>query len=99
MTIFASTWASTLQLDGQTSFGSDKTRRNPCLVFPNEQSTQPRSGPKVSMGCLISNAALPSNLNPCLRASTTNSFSGIDGDGGLISDGGWWRSTIEKWFA
>jgi len=63
-------------------------RRNSCLVLPNEQSTQPKSGPKVSVGCLISSAARPSNLSPCLRASTTNSFSGIDGEGGLISDGG-----------
>lgn len=61
-------------------------RRNSCLVLPNEQSTQPKSGPKVNVGCLISSAARPSNLSPCLRASTTNSFSGIDGEGGLISD-------------
>lgn len=64
-----------------------ETLRDPCLVFPNEQSTQPRSCPNVNVGCLISSAALPSNLSPCLRASTTNSFSAIDGEGGLISGG------------
>lgn len=72
--------------DGTLS-ATTKALRNSCLVFPNEQSTQPKSGPNVNEGRLISNAALPSSLSPCLRASTTNSFSAIDGEGGLISQG------------
>ena len=88
LTIFASTCASTLRF-GESAFPLENTRVlvDSCLVLPKEQSTQPKSGPKANIGCLISSASLPSNLSPCLRASTTNSFSGIDGEGGLISGG------------
>jgi len=53
-------------------------------VFPNAHSTQPRSGPKVRTGVRISNGRRPSNLWDSFRALNRNSFSGIEGEGGLM---------------
>ena len=53
-------------------------------VFPSEHSTQPRSSPKVKVGWRISMGSLPSCRKDSLRLVYKNSFSGIEGDGGLI---------------
>ena len=52
------------------------------LVFPSAHSTHPSSGPKVSVGVRISSGFRPSRRSDCFNELYTNSFSGIDGDGG-----------------
>ena len=54
-------------------------------VFPRAHSTQPSSGPKVSMGMRDSSGKRPSSRIDSFNALKTNSFSGIDGEGGLIA--------------
>lgn len=53
-------------------------------VFPNEHSTHPSSGPKLNTGTLDSSGKRPSNRKDCLRAVARNSFSGSEGEGGLM---------------
>lgn len=50
-------------------------------VFPSEHSTQPSSGPNVSVGVRISSVFRPSRRSDCLRELYRNSFSGIEGEG------------------
>lgn len=51
-------------------------------VLPIVHSTHPKSCPNVRIGCLSSSGRRPSRRKPCLSAAWTNSFSGIEGDGG-----------------
>jgi hypothetical protein len=60
--------------------GSCATHR----VFPSAHSTQPSSGPNVSTGIRSSNGKRPSSLKDCFSEVDRNSFSGIEGDGGLM---------------
>jgi hypothetical protein len=86
LTIFASTWAMTLRVHEReintASFlviGCDLYR-----VLPRAHSTQPNSGPYVSVGRRDSNGDLPSSLSDSFSALNRNSRSGIEGDGGRI---------------
>ena len=56
------------------------------LVSPNAHSTHPSSGPKDIVRFRSSKGFRPSKRKDCLSESYKNSFSGIEGDGGLIDD-------------
>jgi hypothetical protein len=84
-TILASTWAITLGanpcvIQTRKKRNSRATHR----VFPSAHSTQPSSGPKVSTGIRSSSGKRPSSLKDCFSEVNRNSFSGIEGDGGLM---------------
>lgn len=94
LTIFASTCATTLEMVGgreegeKRCVGQLRMRGLPCttthLVCPNAHSTQPSSGPNVISGVRISSGCRPSRRSPSCTVRNTNSFSGIDGEGGLM---------------
>lgn len=72
------------------------SRRAAHRVFPSAHSTQPSSGPNVSIGVRSSSGKRPSSLKDCFSEVKINSFSGIEGDGGLIvirCDG-----QVQAWF-
>jgi hypothetical protein len=85
-TIFASTCAMTLQqcvnkcCAPRISFSY--------LVSPNAHSTHPSSGPKDIVTFRSSKGFRPSKRKDCLSESYKNSFSGIEGEGGLIGEDG-----------
>lgn len=64
-----------------------KTQTKCCCVYthrvlPMAHSTQPSSGPNVSVGVRMSSMARPSRRKDCFNEPNKKSFSGIDGDGG-----------------
>jgi hypothetical protein len=81
-TIFASTWARTLK-NGRGNSRRDLLFRS-YRVLPKEHSTQPNSGPKVSVGWRSSSGDRPSSRRDSFKALSRNSRSGIEGEGGRM---------------
>ena len=87
-TIFASTWASTLQnmRSNDKCLGDKEVACEPYRVLPSEHSTWPSSTPKESEWGRASRNSRPSRRRFWSSAAEKKSFSGIEGDGGRMMD-------------